>query len=98
MNKDERDSLARNIQKLLRATYASPDPDGLMAKLRSALDGLVALAVTTEAPPVDAASSKRPLAASDDDTEGIEHEPKQQHFIFLIELMFPRITLDFFHF
>ena len=44
MAKEDRDNLARNVQKLLRATYASPDPDGLMGKLRSALDGLVALA------------------------------------------------------
>jgi hypothetical protein len=48
MSKEDRDQLARGIQKLLRATYALADPEGLMSKLRTALDSLVALALTSE--------------------------------------------------
>lgn len=71
LTKEERDNLARCIQKLLRATYASPDPDGLMGKLRAALDGLMALAtVVAETVETTAVGVKRPASDMDDDLEG----------------------------
>ena len=71
MQKDDRDNLARNIQKLLRATYASPDPDGLMSKLRTALDGLVALALTSvETPHTEVLGVKRSQGEMDEELEG----------------------------
>ena len=76
MTKDDRDNLARNIQKLLRATYASPDPDGLMGKLRAALDGLVALPAAATAvekghqTETGVLGVKRSLGAIDEEIEG----------------------------
>lgn len=68
LTKEERDNLARCIQKLLRATYASPDPDGLMGKLRAALDGLMALAtVAAENVETTVAGVKRQVSDMDDD-------------------------------
>ena len=77
MTKDDRDNLARNIQKLLRATYASPDPDGLMGKLRAALDSLVALPTAATAverghqTETGVLGVKRSLGAVDEEIEGI---------------------------
>lgn len=47
MSSEDRDFLARSIQKLLRATYALPDPEGWMSKLRIGLDGLVLLSLNS---------------------------------------------------
>lgn len=74
MAKEERDNLARCIQKLLRATYALPDPDGLMSKLRSALDGLVALVTAPQESVVESTGGvKRHADERDEDLEGNMH-------------------------
>lgn len=71
MAKEERDNLARCIQKLLRATYALPDPDGLMSKLRSALDGLVAMVTAPQDSAVESTGGvKRHADERDEDLEG----------------------------
>jgi hypothetical protein len=71
LTKEERDNLARCIQKLLRATYASPDPDGLMGKLRTALDGLMALATVAAESAETTAGMKRPASEIDEDLDGM---------------------------
>lgn len=71
LTKEERDNLARCIQKLLRATYASPDPDGLMGKLRTALDGLMALAIVATVSVETTAGVKRPASETDEDLDGM---------------------------
>ena len=79
MTKDERDNLARNIQKLLRATYASADPEGLMSKLRSALDGLVALAlVTSDVSNKEVVGLKRSVGDRETEEEGEGERQRQQ--------------------
>ena len=82
LTKEERDNLARCIQKLLRATYASPDPDGLMGKLRAALDGLMALAtVVAENVETTVVGVKRQASDMDDDLDGTS----VFFFIFLVD-------------
>lgn len=66
MTKEDRDNLARNIQKLLRATYASPDPDKLMSKLRTSLEGLVALAPAVVETLEPTSGIKRPIGDAED--------------------------------
>lgn len=57
---------------LFRATYAIPDTDGLMGKLRAALDGLVALAqITNETTQEVSLTGKRCLGGQEEEGDGM---------------------------
>lgn len=94
MAKEERDNLARCIQKLLRATYALPDPDGLMSKLRSALDGLVAMVTAPQETAVESTIGvKRHVDERDEDLEGTFLSLKSRPFALQRILLFPDVHL-----